>query len=311
MKRYCAFAFLGSVACSPALPELPDLSAARTLAQEVDSARLMPWVEQLANDHTDDERLPCSDFAAQDQYPACELSNSAARTLVREAFVSFGYQPETITRGDAPLVTDNLVAEVLGRERPEEVVLVAAHFDAFYAGADDNSSGVAVMLELARIAVEHHFARTVRFVGFDLEERGALGSTRYVEQGMADDVVVALILECVGYTDHHAGSQDSPPGFQLGDVGDTLALAANGDSLLFAQQMMAINHELGLSKLRAAVSGGNGAFFLTGALLRSDNGGFWLRGIPALMLTDTANYRNPNYHRPSDTPDTLDPAFMA
>jgi Zn-dependent M28 family amino/carboxypeptidase len=164
------------------------------------------------------------------------------------------------------------------------------------------------MLEVARAAAGRRFARTLRFVGFDLEERGSRGSTRYVEAGLADDVVATLILECVGFTDD---SQDSPPGLPLGDAGDALFIAANADSRALAQRMLAINHALELIPLRAVVAGGDGAHFFTGPLLRSDNGPFWLRGLPAVMLTDSANYRNPNYHEASDTPETLDPEFLA
>jgi Zn-dependent M28 family amino/carboxypeptidase len=228
--------------------------------------------------------------------------------------MALGYDTRVLEQGDeasAPGTAHNVVAELRGTRRPSEVVLIAAHADAFYAGADDNSSGVAAMLEVARVAASHRFVRTVRFVGFDLEERGNVGSTRYVEAGLARDVAAALILECVGFTDKRKGSQNSPPGLQLGDVGDSLVIAANEDSRHLAQRMLAINHALNLIELRAVIAGGQGAAFFTGALLRSDNGPFWLRAVPALMLTDTADYRNPNYHRASDTPHTLDPEFLA
>jgi Zn-dependent M28 family amino/carboxypeptidase len=246
-----------------------------------------------------------------DKYPACELTSAAAVELVHDALADFGYEPEILALGSAPHVARNVVAELRGTTRPSEVVMVAAHVDAFYAGADDNSSGVAAMLEVARVAARRRFERTVRFVGFDLEERGSRGSTRYVEAGLADDVVEALILECVGYSDHRPGSQDSPLGFQLGDVGDSLVIAGNGDSVATAQRMLALNAQLELIELRAAIASGSAAYPFTGALLRSDNGPFWLRGLPAVMLTDTANYRNPHYHEASDTPETLDPEFLA
>lgn len=74
--------------------------------------------------------------------------------------------------------------------------------------------------------------------------------------------------------------------------------------------MLALSHALAIMPSRAVVAGGDCAFFLTGALLRSDNGPFWLRGLPAVMLTDGADYRNPHYHRPSDLPETLDPIYL-
>jgi Zn-dependent M28 family amino/carboxypeptidase len=292
-------------------PQVSHVQQAEALAEAVDAERLMPWVERLSREHLADTKLPCAAFDTIDKYPACELTSTAAVELVRAAFAGFGYEPEIVDQGAEPYVSHNVIAELRGTSRPSEVVLVAAHVDAFYAGADDNGSGVAAMLEVARVAADQRFARTVRFVGFDLEERGSRGSTRYVDAGHADDVVAAMILECVGYTDRGAGSQDSPLGFQLGDVGDSLLIAANADSLGMAQRMLALNKELDLIELRAAVAGGSGAYPFTGALLRSDNGPFWLRGLRAVMLTDTANFRNPNYHEASDTPDTLDPEFLA
>jgi hypothetical protein len=296
--------------CASEVPRASHLQQAEQLAATVDDDRLMPWVERLANDHLGDDKLDCAAFDTMDKYPACALSSAAAIELVHEAFADFGYEPEIVALGSEPHIARNVVAELRGTTRPSEVVLVAAHVDAFYAGADDNGSGVAAMLEVARVAARFRFERTVRFVGFDLEERGSRGSSRYVEAGLADDVVDALILECVGYTDHSPGSQDSPLGFQLGDVGSSLVIAANDDSVETAQRMLDLNNELDLIELRAAIAGGSAAYPFTGALLRSDNGPFWLRGLPAVMLTDTANYRNPNYHEASDTPDTLDPQFL-
>jgi hypothetical protein len=298
------------VGCAPAAPALPDLEAARMLGREVSPGASMVRVEALAADHAADPKLPCDGFPEEALYPSCELSHDSAIRTVRETLESLGYATRVEAQGEEPLVAYNVVGEHPGTDRASEVVLVAAHVDAFYSGADDNSSGVAVLLEVARVASAHRFHRTLRFVGFDLEERGARGSTRYVNAGFADDVVAALVLECVGYADHRQGTQDAPPGLRLGDVGDSLVIAANGDSVELAQQMLAIDDELDIVPLRVVVAGGSGAHFFTGPLLRSDNGPFWLRGRPALMLTDTANYRNPHYHAAGDLPETLDSDFL-
>lgn len=304
-------ALLAFTGCALEVSHASNVRQAEELAAAVEPDRLMPWVEQLASDHLADAKLDCAAFDAKDKYPACELSSGAAIELVRTKLAEFGYEPEVVALGDDPYVARNVVAELRGTTHPSEVVLVAAHVDAFYAGADDNGSGVAAMLEVARVAVSQRFERTVRFIGFDLEERGSRGSTRYVEAGLARNVVEAMILECVGYSDHRPGSQDSPPGFQLGDTGSSLLIAANADSASTAQRMLDLNRQLALIELRAAIAGGSAAYPFSGALLRSDNGPFWLRGVPAVMLTDTANYRNPHYHEASDTPDTLDPKFLA
>lgn len=213
--------------------------------------------------------------------------------------------------GTGPQQAHHVVAEKPGVVRPEQVVLLGAHLDAFYAGADDNSSGVAVMIEVARVLASRTLDPTVRFVGFDLEERGDEGSAPYVRSGRVDDVVAAVILEMVGFASHEPGSQKKLTGFAWGDVGDFLAVAANEDSGPFLEQLLAMNHRLGLVKMKGFVAGGSGAYPLTGALLRSDSGPFWLRDKPAMMWTDTANFRNPHYHKATDLPETLDPVFLA
>jgi hypothetical protein len=87
-------------------------------------------------------------------------------------------------------------------------------------------------------------------------------------------------------------------------------IVANGDSIEHAQRMLALNHAHGFMHAKGVAAGESGWFPLTGALTRSDNGPLWLERIPAVMLTDTADLRNPNYHEPSDLPATLDPEFL-
>ncbi len=299
---------LCAVACVPDAPAPGDLAGASMLAAEVHTAALMPWVEALSDDHLTDVRRSCEGYPAQADYPSCELSSDAAATLVFAELTAMGYAPRVVSLGSDPHVAQDIIAEWPGTTRPREVVLVGAHHDAFFAGADDNGSGVAALLATARAVTRHRFARTIRFVAFDLEERGSLGSTHFTNAGLADDVVAALVLECLGFS---SPSQDSPAFLPLPAVGDFLLLVANEDSRALAQRILVMNQELALMPLRATIASGDGAFPLTSALTRSDNGPLWVRGVPTLMLTDTANFRNPNYHRASDLPATLDPAFLA
>jgi hypothetical protein len=297
--------------CGQAGPSETALSAAGKVAAEVDPGNLMPWVSRLSEGHLRDVKLSCEGYQTLDLYPACELSRDSAVRDVREAFVGMGLSTRVQITGAGAQAAHHVVAEKRGVVHPEEVVLLGAHLDAFHAGADDNSSGVAVMLEVARVLAGKNLSRSVRFVGFDLEERGNEGSAQYVGDGNADDVIAAIVLETVGFASAQAGSQKSLTGFSWGTVGDFLAVVANGDSDHLAEQLLAMNHRLGLVKMKGFVAGGNGAHPLTGALLRSDNGPFWLRGKPALMWTDTANFRNPHYHKASDTAETLNPEFLA
>jgi Zn-dependent M28 family amino/carboxypeptidase len=190
------------------------------------------------------------------------------------------------------------------------VILVGSHIDAFYGGADDNTSAVAAMLEAARIVRNYSFARTIRFVSFDLEELGSVGSTRYVEAGLADDVTAALVMDMIGYRSFEAGSQKNVMGIRLPDVGDYLMVIGNKDSEEMTQQITALSNGYSLSKSLGILAPGDGAYFLSQALMRSDHGLMWYKGIPAVFFTDGANFRNPNYHLSSDIPETLDVEFF-
>jgi hypothetical protein len=298
--------------CVGEAPSTEGFAQAAALGREAAAAGVLADVEALAAGHRSDTRLACEGYETTKLYPACELSRDAGVVHVAARLSAMGYAPTTLTlEGDPePGPAVNVVAERPGVSRPGEVVLVMAHHDAFYEGADDNSSGVAVLLEAARVAAGHDFDRTIRFVSIDLEERGAIGSTRYVEAGLADDVVAALVLECVGYACSEPGCQDSPPGLSFGQVGDYLMIAGNEDSTSIVQRAVALAEAEGLGRTKGVVLPGDGAYLLTSAFLRSDNGLLWLRGTPSVMFTDTANYRNPHYHLASDTPDTLDPEFL-
>jgi Zn-dependent M28 family amino/carboxypeptidase len=204
-----------------------------------------------------------------------------------------------------------LVAEWPGTTRSSEVVLVGAHYDAFYSGADDNSSGVAAMLAIAAAVRGHTFARTIRFVAFDLEERGSAGSTRYVEAGFAEHVVGALVLETIGFSSSSPNSQETTTGLPLPDVGDFLLVVANQRSAPIAERMLVLGPALADLHTVAVIAPSDGNFPLTSVLNRSDNAPFWAHGVPAVMLTDTAEFRNKAYHTEDDTVDRLDPAFLA
>ena len=193
-------------------------------------------------------------------------------------------------------------------ERP---ALVAAHYDSvpFSPGADDNASAVAVLLEAARAA-----ARTganIGFVAFNAEEEGLMGSRDFVKSSSITPRVVH-VLEMVGYTDRRPGGQRRPVylPIRMPDVGDFLGVIANRNSAAEVERVRAAARGISVGPRLLTLDTRFGVERLLFDLLRSDHVPFWKRGIPALMWTDTANFRNPNYHRGSDTPDTLDYAFM-
>ncbi len=302
------------VSCTYPAPDHRGFFDAAAVAQGVDGARLMPTIEELYFGHLGDPKIDCSAFEAGAGFPACELSHDSAIELVTQRLRAYGYATSVVPLLGEPVTAYNVVGERRGSLLADEVVLVGAHLDAFYGGADDNSSAVAAMLEIARVLSTRPTKRTLRFVGFDLEEYGLRGSQRYVASGAADDVTFALVLETIGYSLQAPDSQTPVPGLPTGNtsgIGDFIAAVGNDQSAEMIQRLTALNHEQGWVKLLSILGSGNGAYPVTGQLMRSDHGPFWTRNIPAMMLCDSANYRNPNYHKPTDTPETLDPPFIA
>ncbi len=194
-------------------------------------------------------------------------------------------------------------------------LLIAAHYDTVPGspGADDNASALAVMLEAARCLREVVPNRDVRFIAFCLEEENLLGSLAYAlwlrESGQ--EISGAIVLECVGYARAEEGSQRKPPGVPIAvpSVGDFLAIIGNQTStgLVTAVEGAAKRHVPDLKTISLVVPGNGEGLPDT---RRSDHAAFWHYGYPAVMLTDTADFRNPHYHQPTDTLETLDLEFM-
>ena len=209
-------------------------------------------------------------------------------------------------------VVRNLIAEIKGGERAGEVVVVGAHYDSVKGspGANDNGSGVAAVIELARAMRDWKPARTWRFALFVNEEppffeSGEMGSAVHAKAARArgERIVAMFSIETIGYYSGEPGSQHYP--FPLGlfypDRGDFLAFVANLGS-------RALMHEtIGAFRAHAAFpSEGVAAPAFIPGIDWSDHRSFWREGYPALMVTDTAPYRDPNYHTSRDTPDKVD-----
>lgn len=309
-KLWVVVPFLFVLSCNKDTYDRSHYDNAVAVANQVNGILVMDWVEQFVDVHLNDTPIDNSEFPPEDLFPSDHLTRDAAVGYLSEAFKALGYKPDTALLGTGTYVTYNVYAELPGTKYPEEVILIGSHIDAFYGGADDNTSAVAAMLEAARIAKNFSFERTIRFISFDLEEFGSIGSTRYVEAGLADDVKAALIMDVIGYRSYEAGSQKNVMGIRLPDVGDYLMVIGNSDSREMTQQITEIGNTYNLSKSQGVLAPGDGAFFLSQALMRSDHGLMWYKGIPAVFLTDGANFRNPNYHLPSDIPETIDTDFL-
>ncbi|MBD3225412.1 MAG: M28 family peptidase [Caldithrix sp.] len=299
------------MACTPNGPDTDNFDQAARVADDVQTTNLMPWVEQLASARLNDTPVDNEGFSSKDLFPSDHLTRNAAVGIISQGFKSMGYQPDTIVLTKNGQTTYNVVVEWPGTTRPEEVVLVGSHLDGFYAAADDNGSAIAAMLETARAVRNHNFARTIRFVSFDLEEFGAIGSTRYVEAGYADDVYMAIVMDMIGYATDEPDSQDDVMGVKLPDTGDFLLVVGNNDSAEMTEEMIALGNSSGKANLVGLIAPGDGSYFLASAFMRSDHGLLWYQGIPALLLTDTGNFRNKNYHKATDLPETLNPDFLA
>ena len=194
-------------------------------------------------------------------------------------------------------------------------LLIGAHYDtvAGSPGADDNASALAVLLESASRLKDRPLARPVWFAAFCLEEHGLLGSRAFISglKQAGQPLDGAIVLECVGYASREAGSQRTPPGVPIPvpTVGNFLGIVGNEASrdLVAAVDRSARRAARAIPTLALAVPGRGENL---PDVRRSDHAAFWDEGYRAVMLTDTANFRNPHYHQPSDTLDTLDLDFL-
>ena len=213
----------------------------------------------------------------------------------------------------------NLVARHPGEPRPGKPrFCIGAHYDTkpTTPGADDNSTAVATLLELARLIPEcwdQDQETAIELVAFDLEECGMLGGAHHAStyQDRKEELVGMVSLEMLGYCSHEAGSQKLPDEIAhlYSSTGDFIAVVGNQDS----QSLMDV-----FKKGFQSVSGlpcellqvPNNGVDLPATRL-SDHSPFWDAGFPALMVTDTSFLRNPNYHLASDLPETIDGEFHA
>ena len=297
---------LFTFACAPAPDLLTDgqLSAALAVAAEVDTTRLTDDVAMLVEAHAADPGEVVSPWDRPHKRRGGEATLLAA-------FAKLGVDFKIEDHSGEGWEVHNIVVEFPGATRPDEVVLVTAHYDVWYQGADDNSSGIAVLLELARALIGKQHARTIRIVAFDAEEVGLIGSARYFRRHPEDDVRLVINMDSVGFASTEAGSQVAPPGFTLPEVGDFIVLMANDvaarEALIMGQLAGALPEPLAL---QGAVGSDDHRSPGTGDFHRSDHSQAWTQGTPGLFLTDTTNFRNEHYHTETDLPETLDYGFL-
>ena len=238
-----------------------------------------------------------------------ELGLMSVRSFVLEELQVHG-QVEQHHFGEGADAGVNLILRLPG-QRPELApVLVAAHYDGPLGspGADDNASGVAALLELARRWAQNPPKRPVWLVAFDQEEWGMVGSAALARElkSSGQRLHLMLSLEMLGYTAEEQNYPLEAMKALYGSRGDFIALVAN----------------TGAAALLPGLSRGMGAHVKTKVLpvpfkgrqlpdvRLSDHSPFWDEGYNAVMVTDTSFMRNPHYHQPSDTIETLDLPFL-
>lgn len=197
---------------------------------------------------------------------------------------------------------------------PRSPILIGAHYDAVPGspGADDNATGVAVLLELARSFAARPLRYPLSLVAFDLEEYGLIGSEAYATllQQQKQRLRLMLSLEMLGYCSSTDGSQLYPAGLQYfyPDQGNFIGLIGN---LRAVPDLLRLSHQMRQAGQRCEWLPAGIRGKVVPDTRRSDHAPFWDRGYRAIMVTDTANLRNPHYHRSSDRLETLDLDFLS
>lgn len=236
----------------------------------------------------------------------------SAAAHIERAFRDSGYdvQKQRFSADGVPV--ENVWVEIGGRSRPSEIVVIGAHYDSvdISPGADDNASGVAALLAIARRIHSAETKRTIRLIAFTNEEPPMFTSAQmgsYVHARHArehgENIVGMLSLESIGYYDPRPRSQRYPPPLSLmyPSTGDFIGFAGNLRSrALIAKCVESFRRHAQFPAESAALPE------LIQEIGWSDQWSFWQFGYPALMVTDTAPFRNPHYHAATDRPETLD-----
>ncbi len=211
----------------------------------------------------------------------------------------------------------NLILNLPAQARVQNLdlppILIGAHYDSVPGtpGADDNATGVAVLLEFARKFATEPTRYPLRLVAFDMEESGLLGSTNYAAlmHQTQQPLRLMISLEMLGYCDSTPGSQSYPPPLArfYPNRGDFIGLIGNWRTV---GDLMQISHSIRQVGVPSQwLPAGNRGLIVPPTRL-SDHAPFWDLGYPAIMVTDTAFLRNPHYHKSSDTIASLDLDFL-
>jgi Zn-dependent M28 family amino/carboxypeptidase len=236
---------------------------------------------------------------------------NAAADFIEDSFSRVGLHTRRDSYQTGGQPCHNIEAEITGN-RPE-IIVIGAHYDSVFGspGANDNGTGVAATLALARRFASAKPKQTLRFVAFVNEEppyflSGEMGSQVYARRckERGDNISGMISLETIGYFSDAPNSQTYPsPGLGLfyPKVGNFIGFVSNVTSRALLRRVIAVFRKQAKIPSEAASL----PAFIPGVSW-SDQWSFWQQGYPAIMVTDTAPFRYPYYHSSNDTPDKLD-----
>jgi Zn-dependent M28 family amino/carboxypeptidase len=271
---------------------------------------LSPYEAELSQTLQGDVEILAGHIGIRNLYRLNALSQAA--DFIESRFKEFGYTVIRETFEVEKKPCHNLKVEIPGYRLAEKIVVIGAHYDSAgeSPGANDNGTGVAALLALARTFSKEKPACTLRFVAFTNEEppffkSTCMGSRVHAKgcRGRNEKIIAMLSLETIGYYSDARGTQIYPPPLSLfyPSTGNFIAFVGNLSSRALLRQVIASFRR-------------NAQFPSEGASLPawipgidwSDHWSFWKEHYPAVMITDTAPFRYPEYHSIYDTPDKID-----
>jgi len=279
--------------------ELPGLDEEMQLSRDRLSAHVYALSEEIGERHYQQEG---------------SLRKTA--DYIEKSFTDMGFNPVAEIYSDK--LYRNIVVNLYGKQRRDEIIIVGAHYDTVWLspGADDNASGVAAMLEIARGLHGKHFPKTIRFIAFANEEwpffgRDKMGSLVNAKNSFNRNELVSgmLALEMLGYYSKAPNSQayPKPLSYFYPQQANFVAFVSNFSSRNLLHEAISEFRNADLFPSAGLIA----PRFLVPDIRRSDNSSFWAYNYPAIMVTDTSNYRNRMYHTNGDMHRTLDYDAMA
>ncbi len=238
-----------------------------------------------------------------------------AADYISEQLARSGYAVTEQVFGDGHY--KNLMVEITGGDKADEVIVVGAHYDTAWLtpGADDNASGVAGLLELARLLKGKHYDRTIRLIAFTNEEppffaTASMGSmvSAQLARRHQDKILIMYSMEMIGYYRHEPHTQHYPKIIRhlYPHTGNFIAFVGNPNSGPLLRRSIKLFREQATIRSAGLIAPPR----LVPDIQRSDNYAYWQYGFPAVMVTDTADFRNSAYHTAGDVAERLDYVSM-